>query len=787
MAKKQLKRRGKRAVRDATKNVLLLKRMWNGNISRCKTICESGYCNPVRNAANALTVTEEMRPFMMKLGGALKNGSLTTDEFCGRLTFFPAHSAVARLGLATNFQPRKTHPSNILKQLHSDDWLDAAGGPYSCTDLDKVAVCRLMQDFHRSEAAVDNVPRFHDAVFTLEVYHRQMNAYWGMFYCEFYRLVNHVIRESCVLFPASMGYKWSRTEVYNFVYMSDDADVSDRAFLETADAVILMIDGIVCATPCLLDPVGIQHMMPGETQGVEASVEKCLDVICHKNSWLGACCKTSGRETGRQTRKDWQLKKKWKCIRAMVITLKCCLADASFFTLMVANFVHSEMNLPAFYTKETMEECICEDPIMYGYRLRVAELQRNLREGIPVEKGWLPFNFPRFAKNLAARTEVMEQDYLPPYVQLRAALKTLVRHDCDTAGYMDAWYRGFTIRHKHILFNLMERMRAEFTQRPTGLYLGDADADIRCYLELFPIIIRVKACTERLNPVISMFDLHRESTQMERIFAIWVASIICYFTDSCLEASLVKVDHAAKLTAYRKKKKAPPPEAPPAPPPRLPFLRLLPAIRRGAIKSKWTRVVERARARHARAWLRQLAVKLRIRTEARRLYNEEMQARRDRAVAHLVEKLEEMKRRQREKNRISELKAKKLAEQKEAERVAEEKKRLAQEKRKQESEELQQKQFLNNVASELRKRLEYYIIHNIFNDPYLLSFRNPVTGSFPARVFLTFPSLQHLFASVRNQFKLIFDACKMSHQIEALELPCIDSSMIELSVKPRIN
>ena len=63
--------------------------------------------------------------------------------------------------------------------------------------------------------------------------------------------------------------------------------------------------------------------------------------------------------------------------------------------------------------------------------------------------------------------------------------------------------------------------------------------------------------------------------------------------------------------------------------------------------------------------------------------------------------------------------------------------------------------------------MEYYVIHNIFNDPYLLSFRR-CDGSFPFHVFYTFPSLQPIINGLGAPIEAIAEAANRSCQIEAV-------------------
>lgn len=779
--KKGAKKKGGKNALVVTANAVL-KRTWNGTLVKSKIALVTTPRTRM-NSKGMLTTADEMRPHMMRLGGPLKYGSLTAEEFCGRLTWFPETGVAASLTLMTTKRRDPLHVKNILAEINTDWWIEAAGGPFSSNDADKMAITRLMHDFHRSEMPVDDLPRFGATVQNLEVYHETMNSFWAIFYCEFYNLLNHLIRESCYLFTREMGYEWTSTgenvlRNNSFIIMKSDAGVKDKRFTEMVDAVISLVDNIVCATPCLLHPVGIQHMTPGEVFTMDINIDRCLDVLCSKNSFLGSCCSSSGEVTGKDTkpdRRNWKTKMMWKNVRNMVITLKCAFFDANCFTQLVSNFVQKELRLPDCYTHHTMDEAIAEDPINFGYRLRLIELQRNLMEGDPVQKGWIPFDFPRFAKNLASRTGVHEQDYLPPYVQLRYALDKMVNTKMSTHDYITAWNKGLGIKHENVLMNLIERMKSEHMDHPCDFYKGEISKEIDQYLPLITIIIRRKIAGERLTPQLSMVDMHRPASKMESVFAIWCSTMTAYCPDTYFKCSVVKVDHTAKFRPYETKKK---PETTPAPvKPKSKFVAQVPlvakAFRRGVIKSKWTRL---SRKLTAGKQMRRMARKLMFACALERTVLEANEKRREKHVSMIADMLrvmrqtrdEERKRKAQEENKRRE------AQREQARKRDQEKKRRQAEKlelhkarteaealeRKREHEIFQLRQELEQLKmsrdsawhmNDLRKRMEFFCFVNLNRDPFLMQFFNPVTCSLPYEIFCdakAFPSLQIPIAKI---------------------------------------
>lgn len=744
--------------------------LWNGNraLTSATIARHEGKCTPscgfTCSAREKMTTSDPDAPaYMIMMGGPQRHGSVTLDDFTPRLLHMPCDDSVGRLGLFADYHKRPLHPRNLIRFANNEDAIEAAGGPYSSNFMDKVAIVTMLKNVHRDSSFYSDLPVFDDVVTTLGIYQEHQNAFWGMFYCEFYRLVNHLVRESASLMPESLGYKWNKKSIggvdCGFMSMESDSGVKDERFIEMVDAIMKMVDEIVNMTPCLIHPVGIQHMTPGEIFTMETNIHRCLDAICAKNSWLGECCPDTGEMKSRMTRVNFKEKSHWRLVRHMIINLKWAHHDAGLISSCVGNFVQNNLGLHAAYSTETMEEVQDEDPLMYGYRLRAAELIRNLKENEPIEKGWVPFNYPKFVKHLSARTGVAEIEYLPPYLQLRGAVSMMVGVSTSSATYLAAWNKGLGCRHEHILMNMTERMKAEFMDYPTGYWYGKLHQCYKEYPPLMVIILRLKCAdlSEERTASSSICDLHRNKDSAAVVFATWGATLIASTYNSSYISGIREKDD---LPMCKWKPYNPKPETKV----QSEFLqrlsvmgyfkdKVLPemavlvkrreVLKRSILKSKLTRLVRGALS-HER--LRSFARKIHLRACLPEVHEELKSKKRSCIIDTLVGMLKRKR---------------------EEEKAAQE--QIAREKAYDSMVEKQHLEFLEKMKDDLRKRLEYFVIHNIFNDPHLLSYRNPVDGSFPLEVFFGFPSLLYFLNLTSNPVKFFMDSAALSEKIEPIE------------------
>ena len=128
----------------------------------------------------------------------------------------------------------------------------------------------------------------------------QQNSFWAMFYAEFWHVVNFMIDKSEELFTKEMGYNWAVDDRGLKIMVGETvrkADPHHARFRRMAHLVWSMVDVVVDATPCLVQPVGMQHKFYLQLQKIHAAVAITAENICSQDSFLGPCSETCGGES----------------------------------------------------------------------------------------------------------------------------------------------------------------------------------------------------------------------------------------------------------------------------------------------------------------------------------------------------------------------------------------------------------------------------------------------------------------------------------------------------------
>ena len=270
----------------------------------------------------------------------------------------------------------------------------------------------------------------------------QLNSFWAMFYAEFWRLVNYMIEHADKLFPQEMGYEWvvengCKTRIGETVKTKDH-----MRFRGMVEMVWAMIDLVVDMTPCLVQPVGMQHKFYIHVQKIHTAVCLVAERVCGKDCFLGPCSemcggeilektiplyhkvmayrnsmkKLSGRGGAACARKREGLMYHWNMVRDMLITIRACSENALFIThimIKVATDIEGEADLK-IYDEKTYRDAQTEDPFFFGYRLREADWEGTLRECKNPFFSYIPFDYMNFVVHLASHTGCAVMEYLTP-------------------------------------------------------------------------------------------------------------------------------------------------------------------------------------------------------------------------------------------------------------------------------------------------------------------------------------------------------------------------------------
>ncbi len=672
------------------------------------------------------------------LGWPQKNGSLTLDDFLLKKIWHSCDPIVGKLGLDTDYQFCNLHQVNLLQNIQ--DTVECAGGPYSTTELNDVSVCRMIKELYRNANVNDELPTFGDINNTIDLYASHSNGYWAMFYCEFFRLFNFMLKNSQYLNSLSLGFEWKEKVIGTLGFLFSDKNVKDTYFLKMSDSVICLIDKIVSLTPCMLEPIGLQHMMASNFKSIENLINDCVEFLNSKSCWLNRPVSLQHKVA----------RKYWNIVRNIVLNLKGAIFNATCIMTCYSSLIEKSVGCVLQFDESTINQSMLEEPVLYGYKLRYSEYARNLIDYKYPGFGYTPFNFAKYVINLSDRTKgVSMYEYMPPFVSFYTTLQLLQENHFDVRLYSESYANAFGPRHSNVILSLVERSRHEW-KKYSNKYTTDVNCLTELTIEKYPpllsIMLRIAKLKEGLNEKNSTTDLHIQDDDKELTFALWCTHVIEQSYDSKVkmtknirniyqdekfwkpyntkepanissEIILIK-KNIAKLAACAAKNKF--------------FL-------------KWSGFVQKKLIYETK---RKFIIFLQLKelTHASLIIQKQW---------CLFKKIKELKKRKIAK--FQTLNEKELIFKKEIKE--QEKSRLNQE--------YTYLHYREANLNELRRRLEYYVIHNIFNDPYLMSFRRP-DGSFPYDVFLTFPSLQPIIFSIGEPIQALSEAANRSCQIHAV-------------------
>lgn len=256
---------------------------------------------------------------------------------------------------------------------------------------------------------------------------------WALFYCHFYAAVNTAISHSHTLL----------------------SPLPNSKFADTLDSFVLFVDGVVTATPCLLEPAGGQNLFHGFTALLLESVEAACDAVCARGSWLGHCDKEVAREAPEAERTDTRAV--WRELRRIMLEARKSLRVAGLASLQTRNVAEFwNVDLPAF---DLFALCRArEDGRAYGYIIRGRELARCLASGRDPAVAWVALDFSRFARQLAAATKSPPGVYMPPIY----SLKSRMHGDMSRSGSLiGEWTGGLGDRGRPALRTFLSRMMEE--------------------------------------------------------------------------------------------------------------------------------------------------------------------------------------------------------------------------------------------------------------------------------------------------------------------------------------
>ena len=278
---------------------------------------------------------------------------------------------------------------------------------------------------------------------TLYVHRMNEAGCYALFYCNFYAAVNTAVAKARVLM----------------------APAETRAFSAMLEAFRLFIEGVSTATPCLLEPAGGQNLFEGYTVLLLEAVDAACDGVCDRRTWLGACCKETGRAFPSTGRVNAAARTAWLEVRRLMLCARKSLRVAGLASQQmraVTKLFGCELT---YYSLVTLCRARDDSRACYGYNMRMREIARCLVEGRDPAAAHVAFSFGRFARELASGTGEDPMLYMPPvYV-----LKTRMREDVsNSGGIASEWLSALGPSCRTALKVFMARMQDECEFVPAG-------------------------------------------------------------------------------------------------------------------------------------------------------------------------------------------------------------------------------------------------------------------------------------------------------------------------------
>lgn len=743
------KGRARRLKKDAGQTVNMIQRSWDDRYNLIPIFVNT--CSIHRNIKGVPTTTATTcNVTQLMMGSPRASGSLDLDQFTPRFNYFPLKrdEPAARLGLFTEHRLDKLDHACLAAQ---GDIFEMANGPYTNSELKKVSVCNLMKLLRR-EALTNrtDLARFGDEQTNLTVCQINQNACWGLFFCEFYRLVNELLTEAPSLMPSSMGNIWGRNRL-GFALLVESDTSKNQDFWKMVDATIAFVDTTINYTPCLLHPVGANQMLLTNHDFIDDALNGLVAVFDAPKSWI----KMNSRK---------RVAMPWRKIANMARNLQGLFLNACVMTAVCVSQLYDLRGRTNFFEDYVFHEKIAEDPVLYGYTLRKELIKRFIcEEKLPALYCFVPFDFAKFAAQLSMRTGVNAICYLPPYIRVREALSILLDNRAECGDYFRAYEVALGPKNRHVFSNMFARMKDEFLFKPLIKSENDIERSIGDYPELLQIVLRCK--DKKLDEDTSTKDFHIVGDPEEwkkNVYSVWATAMTYIYVEySCNRKCISTNETPSRWKPYNDPETAEHRNS------------LCPSIRR--------QLEEEARRRRVATVIKKHRFSARWRTFMRKLRGQKRLrclALRMRAIAQLNElgeqKLENKARRIHSGIHAADIARRKIQMRQIAAECTMEIMRRTDEKNRETLGDLTHttaylEQFeCELILQDLRRRLEYFVVHNVVNDNFLLQFR-ALDGSFPFHVFTTFPSLHGLLMNTwLHPFDMIVQACNRSPLIEAV-------------------
>lgn len=665
---------------------------------------------------------------LLRFGHPLPHGSLDTEQFTPCFLYFPfgCSEITGRLGLFSSYREEEL---SLAAMCASVDFMRACDGPFSLIDQQKTSACNFLKTTHWNEInrPSGDLPRFAPPMENIEIYHYQQNAAWGLFYCEFYRFTNELLASAPELLRPSLGYHWG-TSLSGFGKLAPgSAGGVDTGFDFMLQAFMDFVNVVVDNTPCLLHPVGANHMLPGNNEAMETQLEELLDILRSRKGWLH---KNRSKKVGLR----------WKKFMLYALNLQGLFQNAAVLTACRDSMVHEKYDAHAYYSDKHLHELIAEDPLMYGYTMRTELVKHFILDlKVPATAAYIPFDFAKFASNLACRTGVNVIHYMPPFLRVRMALKVLVQGHTQCTEYMGSYKTCFGDQYSNVWENMFARMRHEYSLRPIEIDEEPMEKMIHKYPELLLIALRCKEKTPEAKNFVCDMSVEGDIVEWRNNFF----TLLC----TSLAALHCKSSNFNKVPCTD-----------------------------GVLPSEWKPYGTYEEKGEPGAAICPLFAKHKYTPVWRRLVKYSLSLAKFRSLVLRRRAIEVLRTLIRQKLRAREMK---YVSSKHAADVARAKQRNKEEAAQCAMQRMQRMNATSHILFlDLRTRLEYFCFWNLRKDHFLQSFMNPYLGTIPYEVFCNreyFPSLHGLLCCIGGNpvdaiFKSIMGSALIQPTLNGVQL-----------------
>lgn len=332
----------------------------------------------------------------------------------------------------------------------------------------------------------------------------QQNSFWAMFYAEFYHLVNYMIYNNVNLFPSAYGYTTHKHKSSGIVRILepenmedlDTAPLNDRGkFQAMVQLTMRFIEVVEWNTPCLLQPVGLQHRFRPMILIICECIEGVVEALCTKHSFLGECNSTDSsvlmdlKGIPKSVKKALESKgavnfaSYWLRIRCMLVNLRLIFRQALMVTEWFITYQSQARHLPEadYITRNTYNHLRSQNVAYYGYKIRDQEIEECHEAKRNIFMSYIQFDYISFVSQLCGRTDVAHTSYFAPVYTMYKQQSNVTDDLLDAANYL------FGESHYNIMSKLQKRMVSEFQ-----IYRDDipdhmvAHMDNRLIVELGP-------------------------------------------------------------------------------------------------------------------------------------------------------------------------------------------------------------------------------------------------------------------------------------------------------------